>query len=179
MKPGTDLMPLINGGGQENHLRSGTQAVPTIVGFGVAAELARQELSQEQQRLLKLRDRLIEQLQCHPELLLTGHPQQRLPHHVSFYLPNANGEQVSGKTLVRQLNLAGIGISAGSACHSGKLTPSPILQAMGFSNTAAKTGIRLTLGHQTTEADVDWTAMVVRQIIERVMMRQLVTAGGK
>ncbi|NEZ59673.1 cysteine desulfurase family protein [Adonisia turfae] len=179
VKPGTDLMPLINGGGQENHLRSGTQAVPTIVGFGVAAELARQELSQEQQRLLKLRDRLIEQLQCHPELLLTGHPQQRLPHHVSFYLPNANGEQVSGKTLVRQLNLAGIGISAGSACHSGKLTPSPILQAMGFSNTAAKTGIRLTLGHQTTEADVDWTAMVVRQIIERVMMRQLVTAGGK
>ncbi|EKV01908.1 cysteine desulfurase family protein [Leptolyngbya sp. PCC 7375] len=179
VKPGTDLMPLINGGGQENHLRSGTQAVPTIVGFGVAAELARQELSQEQQRLLKLRDRLIEQLQCHPELLLTGHPQQRLPHHVSFYLPNANGEQVSGKTLVRQLNLAGIGISAGSACHSGKLTPSPILQAMGFSNIAAKTGIRLTLGHQTTEADVDWTAMVVRQIIERVMMRQLVTAGVK
>ena len=140
----------------------------------MAAELARQELSQEQQRLQRLRDRLIEQLKSHPELVLTGHPQQRLPHHVSFYLPNADGERISGKTLVRQLNLAGIGISAGSACHSGTLTPSLILKAMGFSDAAAKTGIRLTLGHQTTEADVDWTAMVLRQIVERVMASQLV-----
>lgn len=178
IKPGIELTPLIHGGGQENHLRSGTQAVPTIAGFGVAAELASQEIFQEQQRLLRLRDRLM-QLQSHPELVLTGHPQQRLPHHVSFYLPNADGERVSGKTLVRQLNLAGIGISAGSACHSGKLTPSPILKAMGFSDTAAKTGIRLTLGHQTTEADVDWTIMALRQIVERVMGTQLMTAGSK
>lgn len=176
VKPETELMPLIHGGGQENNLRSGTQAVPIIAGFGVAAELASQELEQEQQRLLGLRDRLIRQLQDHPELMLTGHPQQRLPHHVSFYLPNANGERVSGKTLVRQLNLAGIGISAGSACHSGKLTPSPILKAMGFSNAAAKTGIRLTLGHQTTEADIDWTAMVLKQVVKRVMASRLVTA---
>ncbi|MEM8614624.1 MAG: cysteine desulfurase family protein [Cyanobacteria bacterium P01_H01_bin.105] len=177
VKPGTELVPLINGGGQENKLRSGTEAVPAIAGFGTAANLARQELLQEHQRLLGLRNRLIEQLQDHPELVLTGHPQQRLPHHVSFYLPNADGERVSGKTLVRQLNLAGIGISAGSACHSGKLTPSPILKAMGFSDVAAKTGIRLTLGHQTTAADIDWTAMVLRQIVERVMASQLVTVG--
>ncbi|MEM1251267.1 MAG: cysteine desulfurase family protein [Cyanobacteria bacterium P01_H01_bin.21] len=177
VKPGTDLMPLIDGGGQENNLRSGTQAVPTIAGFGMAAELARQELSQEHKRLIRLRDRLIKQLQDHPELMLTGHPQQRLPHHVSFYLPNADGERVSGKTLVRQLNLAGIGISAGSACHSGKLTPSPILKAMGFSDAAAKTGIRLTLGHQTTKADVDWTAIALRQILERTLLARPVMAG--
>lgn len=170
-------MPLIAGGGQENNLRSGTQAVPTIAGFGMAAELARQELSQEQKRLIRLRNRLIKQLQDHPELRLTGHPQQRLPHHVSFYLPNADGERVSGKTLVRQLNLAGIGISAGSACHSGKLTPSPILKAMGFSDAAAKTGIRLTLGHQTTKADVDWAAIALRQILERTLLAQPVMAG--
>ncbi|MEO1180441.1 MAG: cysteine desulfurase family protein, partial [Cyanobacteria bacterium J06636_28] len=109
VKPGTELTPLLNGGGQENNLRSGTQAVPVIAGFGAAAELAFQELGQENQRLLRLRERLIEQLQSHPELLLTGHPQQRLPHHVSFYLPNADGKEVTGKTLVRQLNLAGIG----------------------------------------------------------------------
>ncbi|MEM9777694.1 MAG: cysteine desulfurase, partial [Chloroflexota bacterium] len=60
-------------------------------------------------------------------------------------------------------------------CHSGKLTPSPILKAMGFSDMAARTGIRLTLGHQTTEADVDWAAMVLRQIVERVMVSQLAT----
>lgn len=177
VKPGTDLVPLINGGGQENQLRSGTQAVPTIAGFGMAAELAGQELEQEHQRLLGLRECLIVQLQGHPELVLTGHPQQRLPHHASFYLPNADGERVSGKTLVRQLNLAGIGISAGSACHSGKLTPSPILKAMGFSDAAAKTGIRITLGHQTTEADVVWTALVIRQIVDRVMASQPVAAG--
>lgn len=177
VKPGTELRALINGGGQESNLRSGTQAVPTIAGFGMAAELAAQELSQEQQRLLGLRDRLIEQLQDHPELMLTGHPQQRLPHHVSFYLPNADGEKVTGKTLVRQLSLAGIGISAGSACHSGTLTPSPILKAMGFSDRAAKTGIRLTLGHQTTEADMDWAAMVLRQIVDRVMADQPVAVG--
>lgn len=177
VKPGTELVPLIHGGGQENHLRSGTQAVPAIAGFGLAAELARQELEQEQKRLLGLRDRLIEQLQDHPELMLTGHPQQRLPHHVSFYLPNADGEKVTGKTLVRQLSLAGIGISAGSACHSGTLTPSPILKAMGFSDRAAKTGIRLTLGHQTTEADMDWAAMVLRQIVDRVMADQPVAVG--
>ena len=175
VKPGTDLVPLLHGGGQETNLRSGTQAVPTIAGFGAAAELANQELSQENQRLQRLRDRLIKQLQGYPELVLTGHPQRRLPHHVSFYLPHADGKRVTGKTLVRQLNLAGIGISAGSACHSGKLTPSPILKAMGFSDAAAKTGIRLTLGHQTTEADVDWTAMVLRQIVERVMVSQLAT----
>ena len=177
VKPGINLTPLINGGGQENNLRSGTQAVPTLAGFGTAAALAKQELFQEYQRLLRLRNRLTDQLNGYSELVLTGHPEQRLPHHVSFYLPNADGQRVSGKTLVRQLNLAGIGISAGSACHSGKLTPSPILQAMGFSDAAAKTGIRLTLGHQTTAADVDWAAMVLKQIVERVMASQLVTAG--
>ena len=177
VKPGINLTPLINGGGQENNLRSGTQAVPTLAGFGTAAALAKQELFQEYQRLLRLRNRLTDQLNGYSELVLTGHPEQRLPHHVSFYLPNADGQRVSGKTLVRQLNLAGIGISAGSACLSGKLTPSPILQAMGFSDAAAKTGIRLTLGHQTTAADVDWAAMVLKQIVERVMASQLVTAG--
>lgn len=177
IKPGTELIPLIHGGGQENQIRSGTQAVPTIAGFGIAAELAKQELVKEQQRLIRLRDRLIEQLQHHPELVLTGHPEQRLPHHVSFYLPRADGENVTGKTLVRQLNLAGIGISAGSACHSGKLTPSPILKNMGFSDVAAKTGIRLTLGHETTEADIDWTATALKQIVERVMPTILLSVG--
>lgn len=176
VKPGNDLIPLVHGGGQENQMRSGTQAVPTIAGFGMAAEIAKQELDHEQQRLTQLRNRLIEQLQEHPELVLTGHPQQRLPHHVSFYLPNADGQRVSGKTLVRQLNMAGIGISAGSACHSGKLTPSPILKAMGFNDMAAKTGIRLTLGHQTTAADIDWAAMVLKQVVERTLTSQLVNS---
>ncbi|MFN7350782.1 MAG: cysteine desulfurase, partial [Dolichospermum sp.] len=80
----------------------------------------------------------------------------------------ADGEKISGKTLVRQLNLAGIGISAGAACHSGKLSPSPILLAMGYSEKAALGGIRLTLGKQTTAADIDWTAMVLKQVLQRL-----------
>ncbi|NEQ32456.1 MAG: cysteine desulfurase [Leptolyngbya sp. SIO4C5] len=175
VKPGVELTPLLGGGGQEFKLRSGTQAVPNIAGFGVAAELAAEEMPAETVRLIHLRDRLFSQLADTPGLQPTGDRRNRLPHHVSFYLTAADGEQLSGKTLVRQMNLAGIGISAGSACHSGKLSPSPILKAMGYSDRAAKSGIRLTLGRQTTEADVDWTALVLQQILARSQAAPLIS----
>ena len=165
--PDLELSPLLRGGGQEFKLRSGTQALPNIAGFGVAAELAAQEMAHETLRLIQLRDRLFTQLSDVSDLVPTGHRQYRLPHHVSFYLSNGDGERLSGKTIVRQMNLAGIGISAGSACHSGKLSPSPVLSAMGLNDRAAKSGIRLTLGRDTTEADVDWTAMVLKQVLVR------------
>ena len=165
--PGVELVPLLGGGGQERRLRSGTQAVPAIAGFGIAAELVKQEMPTETPRLIKLRDRLFAQLANIPGLIPTGEPEHRLPHHVSFCLEHADGE-ITGKTLVRQLNLAGIGISAGAACHSGKLNPSPILLAMGYSEKAALGAIRMTLGRDTTEADVDWVAMVLKQVLERL-----------
>jgi len=171
IRPGVELVPILSGGGQELGLRSGTQAVPAIVGFGLAAELAEAEMVTETPRLIKLRDRFFEQLADTPYLKPTGSRLHRLPHHVSFCI-NHNpscSPTVTGKTMVRQLNLAGIGISAGSACHSGKLSPSPILLAMGYSESAALGGIRLTLGRDTTEADVDWTAMVLKQVLERWM----------
>ena len=169
VRPGVELMPLLGGGGQENGMRSGTQATPAIAGFGVAAELARQELETETKRLILLRDRLFTILADVPDLIPTGDKIHRLPHHLSFYLAAADGEKISGKTLVRQLNLAGIGISAGAACNSGKLSPSPILLAMGYSQKAALGGIRLTLGKQTTVADIDWTGMVLKQILQRLI----------
>ncbi|MBI4784283.1 MAG: cysteine desulfurase [Oscillatoriophycideae cyanobacterium NC_groundwater_1537_Pr4_S-0.65um_50_18] len=175
VRPGVELEPLLRGGGQEFKLRSGTQAVPIIAGFGIAAELAAQEMATETPRLIQLRDRLFDQLADVSALEPTGDRLHRLPHHVSFYLRDADGECVSGKTLVRQMNLAGIGISAGSACHSGKLVPSPILKAMGYSDRAAKSGIRLSLGRQTTEADVDWTAMVLKQVLERLAKERSLT----
>ncbi|MDZ7956653.1 MAG: cysteine desulfurase family protein [Aulosira sp. DedQUE10] len=168
VRPGVELIPLFGGGGQEMGLRSGTQATPVIAGFGVAAELASQEMSTETPRLIQLRDRLFAQLADIPGLIPTGERDHRLPHHLSFCLEYADGEKLSGKTVVRQLNLAGIGISAGAACHSGKLSPSPILLAMGYSQTAALGGIRLTLGRETTEADVDWTAIVLKQVLQRL-----------
>lgn len=168
VRPGVKLKPLLAGGGQEAGLRSGTQATPAIAGFGVAAELAARELETERVRLMELRDRLFAILADIPSLIPTGDRTNRLPHHLSFYLATADGEKISGKTLVRQLNLAGIGISAGAACHSGKLSPSPILLAMGYSEKAALGGIRLTLGKQTTAADIDWTAMVLKQVLQRL-----------
>lgn len=175
VRPGVPLIPLLAGGGQEGNLRSGTQALPAIAGFGLAAELMAQELETETPRLIRLRDRLFEQLSDLPQLAPTGDRIHRLPHHVSFCFPNADGESLNGKVIVRQMNLAGIGISAGAACSSGTLLPSPILLAMGYSDRAAKAGIRLTLGHHTTEADIDWTAMVLKQILERLAVQPQLT----
>ncbi|MFK8182965.1 MAG: cysteine desulfurase family protein [Phormidesmis sp.] len=167
--------PLIFGGGQELGLRSGTQAIPNIAGFGLAAELAAAEMSTETPRLIALRDRLFSLMADAPELKPTGNARHRLPHHVSFCLPTSQRAaspltaqtSLTGKAIVRQMNLAGIGISAGSACHSGKLSPSPILKAMGYSDIEAKSGIRLTLGRHTTQADVDWSAIALKQILAR------------
>jgi cysteine desulfurase len=172
IRPGIELVPLLGGGGQEAKIRSGTQAVPAIAALGMAAELAAVEMPTEIERLRGLRDRLFDLLADYPCLETTGDRLYRLPHHVSFILSNrfaAQAQDVTGKTIVRQLNLAGIGISAGSACHSGKLNPSPILLAMGYDAAAAKRGIRLTLGRDTTQADIDWTAMVLKQVICRLL----------
>ena len=175
VRQGVELVPLLGGGGQEMKLRSGTQAVAAIAGFGVAAELANEEIVTEASRLSRLRDRLFEQMADNPYVICTGDKLYRLPHHLSFCIVPPEGEiakldnNITGKTLVRQLNLAGIGISTGSACHSGKIAPSPILLAMGYTEDTATRGIRLTLGRDTTVADIDWTAMVLKQILARLM----------
>ncbi len=180
VRPGVAIGPLLAGGGQEQKLRSGTQGVPAIAGFGVAAELAALEMPTETPRLMGLRDRLFDLMADCPYLIPTGDRLYRLPHHVSFIMiaPSANhqGEKITGKTIVRQLNLAGIGISAGSACHSGQLTPSPILLAMGYSQTEGLAGIRLTLGRETTSEDIEWTAMVLKQILHR-LIQPLIMVG--
>ncbi len=172
IRPGLELVPLLAGGGQEMGWRSGTQAVPQIAGFGIAAELASEELTAESSRLSNLRDRFFSLFAGCPILVPTGDRHNRLPHHLSFCLdiPRAySSAAITGKTIVRQLNLAGIGISSGAACSSGKLTPSPILMAMGYSQIEAVGGIRLTLGKNTTAADIDWTAMALKQILDRLM----------
>ena len=176
VRSGVELVPLLYGGGQELRLRSGTQAVPAIAGFGVAAALAAQEIPWETPRLIQLRERLFAQLANTPSLISTGDRVSRLPHHVSFYVQSADGEKISGKTIVRQMNLAGIAISAGSACHSGKSTPSPVLLAMSYHESAALGAIRLSLGRDTTTADVDWTAMVIKQVLQRLTFVQLVVS---
>jgi cysteine desulfurase len=176
IRSGVDILPLLRGGGQEQGLRSGTQAVPAIAAFGLAAELAQKDLNTEKNRLIALRDRLFDLLADYPYLLPTGDRLYRLPHHVSFIVcPPDESQIITGKQLVRQLNLAGIGISSGSACHSGKLSPSPILKALGYSDREALAGIRLTLGRDTTAADIDWTALVLKQVIDRSLSPLIVS----
>ena len=156
------LIPLIQGGGQERGYRSGTESVAAIAAMGLAAELAEKELSIESTRLMKLRDRLFALLADITDLIPTGAMgMERLPHHLSFY-----HKHIDGRRLVRELNFAGIAISSGSACSSGAIEPSSILLKMGYSETEARNSIRLTLGKSTTEADIDWTAMVMHQILK-------------
>ncbi len=175
IRAGVDILPLLRGGGQEKGLRSGTQSVPAIAAFGLAAELAQKDLISEKMRLIALRDRLFDLLADYPYLLPTGDRFYRLPHHVSFIVRPDDDSHITGKQLVRQLNLAGIGISSGSACHSGKLSPSPILKAMGYSDREALAGIRLTLGRDTSAADIDWTALVLKQVIDRCLSALIVS----
>jgi cysteine desulfurase len=166
IKPGTRIGPILGGGGQEQGLRSGTPAVALIAAFGVAADCALCEVETEPERLRGLRDRLLSHLQALTTLKLTGDPIHRLPHHASFCLMTA--QPVSGREMVKQMNAAGIAISAGSACHSGKLQPSSVLTAMGYEPTLAQSGLRLTLGRETTVEDIDWVAVALRQIMARL-----------
>ncbi|EAZ91281.1 cysteine desulfurase family protein [Crocosphaera chwakensis] len=173
VRPGVNIEPLLLGGGQESKKRSGTQAVAVIGGFGLAAELAAKEMSAESDRLMGLRDHLFDLMADCPYVIPTGDRLYRLPHHVSFIVNDpfqtVETEKITGKMIVRQMNLAGIAISAGSACHSGTLSPSSILLAMGYSQQEAIKGIRLTLGRHTTLEDIDWTAMVLKQVLNRLM----------
>ncbi|QDZ39606.1 cysteine desulfurase [Euhalothece natronophila Z-M001] len=167
VREGLEIQPWLIGGGQERGLRSGTQAVSAIAALGVAAKLARLEMPQETPRLEGLREQLFDLLADCPYVIPTGDRAHRLPHHVSLIVDSPL-ENITGKTLVRQLNLAGIGVSAGSACNSGKLKPSPVLLAMGYSEKRALSGLRLTLGRSTTAEDIEWTAMVFKQVLQRL-----------
>lgn len=165
IKKGVMLQPFMGGGGQEFGLRSGTQAIGAIAALGLASDFAQRELETESIRLRELRDYFIDLvLQECPYLQLTGHRYHRLPHHASFVI-NHPQRAMTGREMVRQLNFAGIGISAGSACSSGTSLPSPTLLAMGFSQEEAVRGIRFSCDRTTTKEDLDWVVMVLRQFL--------------
>ncbi len=166
--PRVNLQPLLLGGGQEHKLRSGTQALPAIAGFGLAGSLAQQELESESLRLRELRDYFIDLLLSRCDWLsLTGDRYFRLPHHASFII-NHPSPQLTGRKMVREFSLAGIAISAGSACSSGTSLPSSTLLAMGYSEIEAIRGVRFSLHREISKEDLTWTVKVMRQIGERI-----------
>ncbi|BAQ64728.1 cysteine desulfurase family protein [Geminocystis sp. NIES-3709] len=163
LRKGISLNPLFHGGGQENSLRSGTQALPSIVSLGLAASLAQKEIESEALRLTELRDYFIDLIlsQC-PYLMLTGDKYSRLPHHASFII-NHPSPDITGRKIVRYLSSQGVAISAGSACNSGKSLPSPILLAMGYSETEALKGIRFSFDRHTTKEDLKLAILYLSQ----------------
>ena len=161
VRPSLNLIPLLSGGGQERGRRSGTESVAAIAGFGLAAQLAKSEISTESVRLRTLSDRLFSELENIPDLLPTGATGNlRLSNHVSFCHSSRDG-----RSIVRNMNAEGIGISAGSACSSGALVPSLTLLVMGFNHTQALGSIRITSGLQTTSSDIDRTIATLKKIL--------------
>ncbi len=154
VRDGVTLEPLILGGGQERGLRSATENVAGLVGFGVAAGLAREEMAAEAARLVGLRERILERVTTAiPRARLVGHRFRRLPGHLCFMFEGLEGEAIR---LLLALDEAGIAVSSGSACsahHAGE--PSHVLTAMGFDPVRARGSLRVTLGRFTTDADVD------------------------
>jgi cysteine desulfurase len=154
VRKGTGLAPIIFGGGQERGLRSATENVAGIVGFGAAAEIARKELGEEAARLAGFREYIAtEVLRSFPNAYLFGHPTERLPGHLSF---GFRGQEREVGTLLEALDQAGVAVSAGSACsanHSGE--PSTVLLAMGHDAESARGLIRVSMGRFNTQQEVD------------------------
>jgi cysteine desulfurase len=157
------IEPLIRGGGQEKNYRSGTENVPGIIGLAKALELAQAGREEENARLIGLRDRLVEGLLKIPKSRLNGHPTDRLPNNA-----NISFLDIEGEAAVLYLDAEGVYISTGSACASLSLDPSHVILATGLSYEAAHGSLRFTLGHDTTEADVDHVIAVMPGIVERL-----------
>lgn len=168
IKKGVKIVPLIHGGGQERGLRSGTENTAGIVGFGKAAALASDRLAKDEpEKERNLRDRLIDGiLEKIEDAMLTGHRTERLPFHASFCF-----RYIEGESLLLRLDALGIGASSGSACTSGSLEPSHVLLAIGLPHEIAHGSLRLTLGKDTSEEDIDYVLENLPKVVEslRVM----------
>ncbi len=161
IRKGTKLESLIHGGAQERGLRAGTENVPGIVGMGKAITVAAKEREENQQRIRELRDQMIRiVLERIPGSQLNGHPEKRLANNCHFSFAGIESE-----ALLLRLDLAGISVSGGSACTSGSMEPSHVLQAIGLKDELLKSGIRMTMGRETTREEIEKTAEKMSEII--------------
>ena len=164
VRQGTPLMPIQTGGGHERNRRAGTENVPYAIGLATALKLAHEHRAANRQRLAELRDRLVAGvLSAIPDAELTGHPTDRLPNNASFVFAGVEGESI-----LLSLDLAGVAASSGSACTTGEEQASHVLTAMGVRPEVAHGSLRLTLGNENSEEDVDYVISVLPGIIERL-----------
>jgi cysteine desulfurase len=166
VQPGVELLPTQTGGGHEGGLRAGTLNVPLIVGAAVAFRLAMAELDERRAHYAALRDRLLTELPAAlPDLCkVTGHPTERLPHNASFAFRG-----LSGNDLLMHLDVAGVAASSGSACSSGDPKPSAVLEAVSLDPEWTKGGLRLTVGSQNSDTDIDYVLDALPRIVHDLL----------
>jgi cysteine desulfurase len=164
IRRGTRLLPILTGGKHERNRRAGTENVPAIVGMGVAASAARGALSSESVRVAALRDRLEAGILRRIDGTgVNGAPGSRVPN-----TTNISFDRIEAESLLIALDLEGVSVSTGSACSSGTLEPSHVLRAMGFSAHRTQNSLRFSLGHFTTEAEVDRVLDVLPGLVEKL-----------
>ena len=161
IRKGIRVEPILHGGGHEKGLRPGTENVPGIVGLGKACELAEKNLPEDAKYITNLRDRLIDGiLNSIEKSYLDGHRTKRLPNNVNLRFTGIEGE-----SLVLHLDSKGIAASTGSACSSKSLEPSHVLTALGLEHVDAHGSLRLTLGKENTEEEVDYVITAVKEVV--------------
>lgn len=159
--PRVRLEAIINGGGQERGMRSGTLATPLIVGLGAAAYIAKTEMESEYKRVQKLTDKFIDTLLEIPHCYLNGHRKLRIPGNINISFACIEGESMIGA-------IKDIAVSSGSACTSASLEPSYVLRALGVDEELAHTSIRFGIGRFTTEAEVDYAIASVKKAVNKL-----------
>lgn len=164
IKKGVKIDNLIHGGGQEKNKRAGTENVPSIVGMAEALRLACGEMEEHNKKLIELRDKIINEIQQKiPYVRLNGHPTKRLPGNVNFSF-----NFIEGESLLLSLDLKGICASTGSACASGSLDPSHVLLGIGLSHEIAHGSLRITLGYENENHEVNYLLQVLPEIVEKL-----------
>jgi len=164
VRRGTRIAPLIHGGAQERQRRAGTENVPGIVGLAKALEISQDGIEERARTITELRDYLIRGIMERiPDVRLNGHPTERLPNNVNVAI-----ERVEAESTILALDMKGIAASSGSACTSGALEPSHVLQALGLPLAAAMTAVRFSLGRSTTKDDLDFTIESLAEIASRL-----------
>ena len=171
LKKGVRINPILIGGGQERGLRSGSENVPGIVGFGKAAEIMKVEINEEAKKLQNFRDKLIEGvLENVPKSFLNGHPQKRLPHNAHFRF-----DYIEGESLILGLKDEKIAAATGSACSSKTLEPSHTLIAMGLLHVEAHGSLLFSLGRLTKEEDINKIIEVLPKVVKRLRLMSPLT----